>query len=104
MNARPIPRELLPPDFRWALMRLEQRYGAALRVNVTDANWMEISVENVPAVMLAAQLQNERKVLFGAAEPRMQIISPLRPTGNEVCLHLLTEPNWGDRRGMMSGK
>ncbi len=100
--ARPIPRESLRPEFQWVLTRLEQRYGAALHVHVTDAQWVEIRVENIPAVLLAAQLQNERKSLFGTAEPRVQVISPLRPIGDAICLHLLAEPDWGNRRSMMA--
>jgi hypothetical protein len=35
-------------------------------------------------------------VLFGNAESRVQVIQPLRPTGTEIHLHLLTAPNWAD--------
>lgn len=102
MVAKPIPKELLPAEFQWILTCLGQRYGAALHVNVTDAAWLEISVENIPAGILAGQLQNERKVLFGVAEPRVQVISSTRPTGDTIYLHLLTDPEWGARR--FSGK
>ena len=99
--ARPIPRELLPPEFQSVLRRLEQRYGAALHINVTDAKWVEITVENLPAALLTVQLQQERRELFGVAEPRMQVIAPLRPMGNAIYLHLLTEPEWSNPRSMM---
>jgi hypothetical protein len=102
---RPIPKEQLPPELQSVLSRLAQRYGPALHVNVTDVQWVEISVEKIPAAVLAAQLQSERKVLFGTAEPRIQVITPLRPLGNSVCLHLPTEPDWGDLAGQrFSGK
>jgi hypothetical protein len=94
----------LSHDFQAVLRRLEQRFGTALRVNVTDASWVEISVENIPAAVLAAQLQNERKMLFGAADPQVQVIQPLRPMGNIICLHLLGTPEWGSRAMMAMSK
>jgi hypothetical protein len=100
--ARPVPRESLPAEFQSALAGLEKRYGAALRVNVVDARWAEVSVENIPAAMLTTQLQNERRMLFGAADPKMQVISPVRPIGQSIFLHYLTEPDWGNRAMMMS--
>jgi len=95
--ARPLRKESLPHEFQSVLLRLEQRFGANLQVNVTDTNWVEISVENLHPDILLLQLENERKLLFGAAEPRLQVIPPLRPTGNVVYLHLLTEPEWNSR-------
>lgn len=100
--ANPVPKKLLPSEFQSVLAGLERRYGAALRVNVVDARWVEISVENVPASLLTTQLQNERSILFGAADPKMQVISPVRPLGDSIFLHLLTEPDWGNRAMMMS--
>ena len=100
--ARPVPRELLTTEFQSVLASLEKRYGAALRVNVVDAKWVEVSVETIPAAMLTMQLQNERRMLFGAADPKMQVISPVRPMGESIFLHYLTEPDWGNRAMMMS--
>ena len=71
-------------------MRLAQKYGSKLRVNVTDAEWVEISVENVSAPELQGQLQQERNVLFGTAESRLQVIQPLQATGTGIYLHLLS--------------
>lgn len=94
--ASPLPKELLPADFRSILVRLAQKYGSKLRVNVTDAEWVEISVENVSAPELQGQLQQERNVLFGTAESRLQVIQPLQATGTGIYLHLLSAPKWGD--------
>jgi hypothetical protein len=94
--ASPLPKELLPADFQSILVRLAQKYGAGLHANVTDAEWVEISVENVSAPELHAQLQQERNVLFGAAQSRLQVIQPLQATGTGIYLHLLSEPKWGD--------
>ncbi len=98
--ASPLPKELLPAELQSALVRLGQKYGAGLRVTVTDSEWVEISMENLPAAQLHAQIQSERKVLFGTAESRVQVIQPLRPTGSEIFLHLLSEPQWGNRAMM----
>lgn len=94
MDRQPIPKEALTQEFQWVLWCLEQRYGAALHVNVTDAAWVQISVENIPAAVLAEQLQSERKSLFGTLDRRMQVIVPQRLTTNEISLHVPTEPVW----------
>jgi hypothetical protein len=101
--SRQLPRELLPADFQTILSRLQEKYGSKLNVIPSDAEWVEVSVENVPAAQLHADLQNARNVLFGDAEPRVQVIQPLRPTGAGIFLHLLSEPNWSDI-ARLSGK
>lgn len=92
----PLPKELLPADFRSILVRLAQKYDDGFHVNVTDAEWIEISVENVSAPELHAQLQQERNVLFGTAESRLQVIQPQQSSSAGIYLHLLSEPKWGD--------
>lgn len=94
--ARSVPKELLPAEFQSVLVRLAQKYGAGFHVNVTDAEWVEISVDNVSAPQLHAQIQQGRNVLFGTAESRLQVIQPLQSTGTAIYLHLLSEPKWGD--------
>lgn len=101
--SRQLPRELLPADFQSILSRLQEKYGSKLNVTPNDAEWVEVSVENVPAAQLHADIQNARNVLFGDAESRIQVIQPLRPTGEGIFLHLLSEPNWSDI-ARMSGK
>ena len=91
-----LPKELLPAEFQSILARLTEKYGSRLNVTPTDAEWVEVSVENLPASQLQAELQNARNVLFGNAESRVQVIQPLRPTGPGIFLHLITEPNWAD--------
>jgi hypothetical protein len=86
----------LPADFQFILVRLAQKYGAGFRVKVTDAEWIEISVENVSASELHRQLQQERNVLFGPAESRLQVIQPQQSASSGIYLHLLSEPKWGD--------
>ena len=93
---KPLTKEVLPAEFQSILARLQQKYGAGLQVKVTDSQWVEISVANLPAKQLQAQLQLARKALFGSAEPRMQVIQPLGSTGPGIFLHLLREPVWGD--------
>ena len=92
-----LPRELLPAEFQNILVRLAQKYGSALQVKVTDAEWVEITVENLGALELGKQIQNERNVLFGTAESRMQLI---QANSNQLYLHLLNEPVWGARMAM----
>ena len=92
-----VPRELLPAEFQNILVRLAQKHGSALHVKVTDAEWVEITVDNVGAVELGKQIQNERHVLFGSAESRMQVI---QANSAQVYLHMLNEPVWGTRIGM----
>ena len=94
--SKPLPQELLPTDFRSVLVRLAQKYGAGLQVNVTDAEWVEISVENLSAADLQTQLHSERSVLFGAVESRLQVISPSQVDSNIIYLHLLNQPRWGE--------
>ena len=93
---RPIPKELLAAEFQTILARLGEKFGSRLKVNPTDPEWVEISVENVSAVQLQNELQNARNTLFGTAAAKMQVIQPTNPTGSSIFLHLLTEPNWGD--------
>ena len=92
-----LPRELLPAEFQNILVRLAQKHGSALHVNVTDAEWVAISVDSVGAAELGRQMQNERNVLFGAADSRMQVI---QANSGQVYLHLLSEPVWGTRMAM----
>ena len=94
--AHNLPKELLPAEFQSILARLAEKYGSKLNVTPTDAEWVEVSVENLRASQLHAELQTARNVLFGNAESRVQVIQPLRPTGPGIFLHLITEPNWGD--------
>ena len=70
--ANPLPKELLPAELQSILVRLGQKYGAGLRVSVTDAEWVEVSVDNLSAAQLHDQLQSERNILFGTAESRLQ--------------------------------
>ena len=99
-GVRPLTKESLPAEFQAILTRIGRRFGVGLRVNVTDSAWVEISVDNLPAKQLHAQLQLDRKSLFGTAESRMQVIQPLQSTAPVIHLHMLNEPNWGDRTTM----
>jgi|SoiMethySBSTD1v2_1073268.scaffolds.fasta_scaffold1085465_1 hypothetical protein len=91
-----LPQELLPSEFRSILVRLAQKYGAGLNVNVTDREWVEISVANLSGSELHTQLQNARDVLFGDAESRLQVIPSQQASGVTIYLHLLSPPQWGD--------
>ena len=93
---RPLTKQVLSAEFQFILTLLRQKYGAALQVKVTDAQWVEISVADLPATQLQAQLQFARGQFFGAAEPRMQVIQPHGSTGPGVFLHLLHKPMFGD--------
>jgi hypothetical protein len=95
-----LPEELLPAEFRSILVRLRQRFGSALHVIPTDTEWVEVTVDNLSAAEVQSKVQSERNVLFGNADSRVQVILPVRPSGSEIHLHLLSEPNWGDRTMM----
>jgi len=66
-------------------------------LNAIDREWVEVSADHLPAAQLHAQLQTRRNALFGSAEPRMQVIQQMKPTGTVVYLHMLNEPVWGNR-------
>ena len=83
-------------EFRSVLVALAQKYGSALQVNVTDPEWVEVSVQNLSAADLQTQLHTQRNVLFGAAESRLQVIPPSQGSSNVIYLHLLNEPRWGN--------
>jgi hypothetical protein len=93
---RPIPKELLSPEFQTILARLGERFGSKLNVAPADPEWIEISVANIPAAQLLTELQNARNTLFGNAASRVQVIQPTGPSSSSIFLHLLSEPNWGD--------
>ena len=99
-GVRPLTKESLSAEFQGILTRVGRRFGAGLNVNVTDSAWVEISVGNLSAKQLQAQLQLDRKTLFGTAESRMQVIEPLQSTGGVIHLHMLSDPAWGDRTTM----
>lgn len=95
-GVRPLTKESLPAEFQAILTRIGRRFGAGLQVNVTDAAWVEVRVQNQSAKQLHAQLQLDRKSLFGTAESRMQVIEPLQSTGGVIHLHMLNDPVWGN--------
>jgi hypothetical protein len=100
---RPIPKELLPPELQAILARLADKFGTKLNVTPADAEWVEISVANLPASQLHSELQGARNTLFGNAAARVQVIQSPTPSGASIFLHLLAEPNWGDI-ARLSGK
>ena len=99
-GVKPLTKESLPAEFQSILTRVARRFGAGLDVKVTDSAWVEISVQNLSAKQLYAQLQLDRKTLFESAESRMQVIEPLQSTGGVIHLHMLNAPVWGDRATM----
>jgi hypothetical protein len=97
--AEPPPVESLPPELQVILTRLGREFGVTLRTRVTTAGGVEIRVDGVSPIHLYAQVELERKALFGDADGRVQVIKQPHPIGDggAVFLHLLSEPTRSDR-------
>ena len=91
----PLSQSSLSIEFQAILARLATTFRIGLDVKVTDEEWVQVSVKNLPAAQFYAELQAKRRMLFGASEPRVQVIQQPLPTGPVVYLHLLHAPSWG---------